>query len=57
MGGVIEREDVNAILSGIFDINAKLSRIDRNLETMRKWLEDDHEEEEEEEDGPAGPAA
>jgi hypothetical protein len=53
---VLEREDVDASLSGIFDINAKLSRIDENLETIAVWLRED-EDEEEEEDGAPGDAS
>ena len=53
---MFDREDVNAILGGVFDINAKLLRIDENLETIGKWLEDDDEEEEEEDDS-SGPSA
>ena len=34
-----EREDVDAILSGLFDMNRKLARIDRNLEVITSWLE------------------
>ena len=50
-----DREDVNAILSGIFDVNVKLSRIDENLERIRKWLEE--EDDGEEEDRSSGPSA
>ena len=58
MEPVIDREDVNAILRGVFDINAKLSRIDENLQRIANWLEDDdEEEEEEEEDDPPGSSA
>ena len=49
MNGLPEREDIDAILSGIFDMNAKLVRIDRNLETITKWLENGGDDEEEEE--------
>jgi len=50
----MEREDVDAILSGLFDVNVKLARIDRNLEEITRWLEDGEDDEEEEED-PSGP--
>ena len=55
MDGLIEREDVNAILSGVFDINAKLARIDENLHAIAGWFEDRGDDEEEEED-PPGPS-
>ncbi len=56
MEPVRERADVDAILAGLFDVNAKLSRIDENLETITGWLEEDDDEEEEEDD-PQGPTA
>ena len=56
MDGLIDREDVNAILKGIFDINVKLSRIDGNLEAITRWLGNEGDDGEEEEDSP-GPAA
>ena len=53
----VEREDVDAILSGLFDMNRKLARIDRNLEVITRWLENgDDDEEEEEEDPPGSPS-
>jgi hypothetical protein len=48
--GLIEREDVDAILSGIFDINASLTEVRRELRQIRRLLEDGDEEEEEEDD-------
>jgi hypothetical protein len=36
--GGLERADVDAILAGLFDVNAKLSRIDENIETITGWL-------------------
>ena len=48
----LEREDVDAILVGPFDVNAKLSRIDENIETITGWLEEDDDGEEEEDDPP-----
>ena len=54
--GLIDREDVNAILKGIFDINVKLSRIDGNLEQITTWLGNEGNDGEEEED-PPGPTA
>ena len=52
MSGAIERADVDAILAGLFDLNAKLSRIDENIETITGWLEEDDDGEEEEDDPP-----
>jgi hypothetical protein len=34
----IDREDVNAILWGVFDINAKLAHINQYLEKITKWV-------------------
>ena len=48
---MFEREDVNAILSGIFDLNVTLSSIDSKLEMLVNWL-DIGGDDEEEEDGP-----
>jgi hypothetical protein len=45
-----DERDVDSILSGVFDINAKLSDILDELRIIRWLLEDDDEEEEEEED-------
>jgi len=53
---LIEREDVDAILKGIFDINVKLSRIDDNLEVITRWLGDEGDDGTEEE-GPQRPSA
>jgi hypothetical protein len=54
--GLIERDDVDAILGGLFDINVKLRRIDENLAEITAWLEDGEDDEEEEEDPPGSPA-
>ena len=48
----LEREDVDAILAGPFEVNAKPSRIDENIETITGWLEEDDDGEEEEDDPP-----
>jgi hypothetical protein len=56
VNGLLDREDVDAILSGLFDINVKLRRIDENLAEITAWLDDGGDDEEEEE-GPQGPAA
>jgi hypothetical protein len=49
-----EREDVNAILSGVFDLNAKLLRIGEDVGRIRYLLEDEDEEEEEDDEGNPG---
>jgi hypothetical protein len=49
MAPPVEREDVDAILSGVFDINAKLAHIDENLAESTRWLEDGDDDEEEDE--------
>lgn len=54
MDDLVEREDVDAILSGIFDLNVTLSRIDSKLEMLVNWL-DIGGDDEEEEDGPLAP--
>jgi hypothetical protein len=44
---VFEREDVDAILSGVFDVNAALASIDSKLDDLLNWLDiggDDEEE-------------
>lgn len=56
MDGLIEREDVDAILSGIFDLNVKLTRIDENLAEITRWLENGDDDEEEEEGPPGSPS-
>jgi len=52
---VFEREDLDAILSGVFDINAKLAHIDENLAQITSWLENGDDDEEEEDDEPLAP--
>ncbi len=49
MDGLIEREDVDAILSGVFDISASLTEVRDELQIIRRLLEDGDEEEEEDE--------
>ena len=51
MDGVIDDRDVSTILSGIFDINAKLAEIRDDLQVIPWLLEDGNDEEEEEEEG------
>jgi hypothetical protein len=48
---LIEREDVDAILGGVFDINANLAEVRDELRIIRRLLEDGDEEEEEEDNG------
>ena len=50
MDDAFEREDVDAILSGIFDLNATLSSIDWKLATLLNWLDIGGDDEEEEDD-------
>ena len=50
VSGLIERQDVDAIFSGIFDVNATLSKIDWKLEILLHWLENGDDDEEEEDD-------
>ena len=52
MRGGLEREDVDVIPAGLFEVNAKLLRIDENIETITGWLEEDDDGEEEEDDPP-----
>ena len=47
---------MDAILSGVFDLNVTLSSIDWKLETLLAWL-DIGGDDEEEEDGPVAPDA
>ncbi len=55
MEPAFDDRDVTSILSGVFDINAKLAEIRDELQVISWLLEDDDEEEEEEED--PGPSA
>jgi hypothetical protein len=52
---LFEREDVNAILSGIFDMNVALASIDSKLEALVDWLDIGGDDEEEEDDPLAPP--
>ena len=55
MGAAFDERDVNAILTGIVDVNASLARIAEDVYAIRRVLEDDDEEEAEEEvDNPPG---
>jgi hypothetical protein len=49
---LVDRDDVSALLSGIFDMNAKLAGVSEDVHRIRLLLEDDDGEEEEEEDEP-----
>jgi hypothetical protein len=53
MDDLIERDDVSAILSGLFDLNVSLANIDWNLETLVTWLDIGGDDEQEEDDPPA----
>ncbi len=55
MDDVFEREDVDAILSGVFDINVELASIDSKLEALLQWLDLGGDDEEEEDDPLAPP--
>ena len=57
MDELVEREDIDAILSGIFDVNATLSSINWKLVALVDWLDIGGDDEEEEEDDPLGPDA
>ena len=52
---MFEREDVDAILGGIFDMNVALARIDSKLEAFMQWLDIGGDDEEEEDDPLAPP--
>lgn len=54
MHDVFEREDVDAILSGVFDMNVALAGIDSELDALLYWL-DIGDDDEEEEDDPLAP--
>jgi hypothetical protein len=43
----VDRDDVTAIIGGLFDANAKLTEIAYDVRRIRLFLEDDDEEEEE----------
>jgi len=51
VNGVVEREDVNAILAVSFDLSIKLERIAEDVRVIR-WLLEDGDEEEEEGEAP-----
>jgi hypothetical protein len=55
VGDVFEREDVDAILSGFFDMNVALASIDSKLEALLQWLDIGGDDEEEEDDPLAPP--
>jgi len=42
----VEEQDVTAIITGLFDLNAKLAEITRDVSAIRNWLVEDDEEEE-----------
>lgn len=55
MNDVFEREDVDAILSCVFDMNVALASIDSKLEALLQWLDVGGDDEEEEDDPLAPP--
>ncbi len=55
MDDVVEREDVDAILSGVFDVNVALTNIDSKLDALLQWLDLGGDDEEEEDDPLAPP--
>lgn len=56
MSAPFDDRDVGSILSGVFDINARLAEIRDEVRAIRWLLEDEDEEEEEDEEDP-GPTA
>jgi hypothetical protein len=52
---VFEREDVDAILSGVFDMNVALASIDWKLQLLLIWLDLGGDDGEKEEDDPLAP--
>jgi hypothetical protein len=49
MDSPADRDDVTAIMGGLFDVNAKLSEIAYDVRRIRRFLEDADDDEEEEE--------
>jgi hypothetical protein len=43
----VDPEDTSAIIRGVFDLNATLVEISRDLNALRNWFVEDDEEEEE----------
>ena len=43
----MDAEDTRAIIRGVFDLNATLVEISRDLNALRNWFVEDDEEEEE----------
>ncbi len=52
---LVDRDDVTALLSGVFDLNMKLATVSEDVHVIRQPMEDDDGEEEEEKD--VGPPA
>ena len=53
MEPAFERADVDALLAGVFDVNAKLAHIAVSVRAIRYLLEEEDDGEEEEEDSSA----
>jgi hypothetical protein len=51
MDPIVVRADVDAVLAGLFDVNAKLTTIGEDIATIRRLFEDGDDEEEEEGNG------
>jgi hypothetical protein len=49
MGSPLERDDVDALLAGFFDVNVKLDDIRQHLAAIRILLGEDEDEEQEDE--------
>jgi hypothetical protein len=54
VGAAFEREDMQGILTGLFDANRRLSRIQHHLAAIRTLLGEEPDEEEDEEKGDEG---
>ncbi len=49
MSTALEREDINGILAGLFDVKASLVRVERHLAVIRTLLGEEPDEEQEDE--------
>jgi hypothetical protein len=49
VGSALEREDVDGILAGLFDLNTTLVRVERHLAVIRTLLGEELDEEQEDE--------
>jgi hypothetical protein len=50
MEPLVDRDDISALLSGVFDLNTKLGHIMDDIHAIRGLMEDDDGEEEEAQD-------